>query len=170
LASALLGADASVDLTSLYLRAEDSEFLRFNQAKLRQATQVQQAYVTLAVERGQRRAESTLSLTGETGADIQRLQQERALLVSQLDLLADDPWLTPPPPAARSQRDDRGALGRVAAEFAASEANIVNVTMDEEPDRVATIRFTLQVHGRQHLAQVFRQVRKQADVTKITRL
>jgi (p)ppGpp synthase/HD superfamily hydrolase len=67
-------------------------------------------------------------------------------------------------------RDDRGALGRVAAEFAASEANIVNVTMDEEPDRVATIRFTLQVHGRQHLAQVFRQVRKQADVTKITRL
>ena len=37
LATALLGADASVDLSSLYLRAEDSEFLRFNQAKLRQA-------------------------------------------------------------------------------------------------------------------------------------
>ncbi len=67
-------------------------------------------------------------------------------------------------------RDDRGALGRVAAEIATSEANIVNVTMDEEPDRVATIRFTLQVRGRQHLAQVFRQVRKQADVTKVTRL
>ena len=67
-------------------------------------------------------------------------------------------------------RDDRGALGRVAAEIAASEANIVNVTMDEEPDRVATIRFTLQVRGRQHLAQVFRQVRKQTDVTKVTRL
>ena len=67
-------------------------------------------------------------------------------------------------------RDDRGALGRVAAEIAASEANIVNVTMDEEPDRVATIRFTLQVRGRQHLAQLFRQVRKQADVSKVTRL
>ena len=67
-------------------------------------------------------------------------------------------------------RDDRGALGRVAAEIAASEANIVNVTMDEEPDRVATIRFTLQVRGRQHLALVFRRVRKQADVTKVTRL
>ena len=110
LAAALLGADASVDLTSLYLRAEDSEFLRFNQARLRQATQVQQAYVTLAVERGQRRAESTLSLSGETGADIQRLRQERALLVNQLDLLADDPWLTPPPSAAQTQRDDRGTL------------------------------------------------------------
>jgi RelA/SpoT family (p)ppGpp synthetase len=67
-------------------------------------------------------------------------------------------------------RDDRGALGRVAAEIAASEANIVNVTMDEEPDRVATIKFTLQVRSRQHLAQVFRQVRKMADVTRIVRL
>jgi guanosine-3',5'-bis(diphosphate) 3'-pyrophosphohydrolase len=67
-------------------------------------------------------------------------------------------------------REDRGALARVAAEIAASEANIVNVTMDDEPDQVATIRFTLQVRSRQHLAQVFRQVRKQADVTKITRL
>jgi guanosine-3',5'-bis(diphosphate) 3'-pyrophosphohydrolase len=67
-------------------------------------------------------------------------------------------------------RDDRGALGRVAAEIATSEANIINVAMDDEPDRVATIRFTLQVRSRQHLAQVFRQVRKQPDVTRITRL
>jgi RelA/SpoT family (p)ppGpp synthetase len=67
-------------------------------------------------------------------------------------------------------RDDRGALGRVAAEIAASEANIVNVTMDDEPDRVATIRFTLQVRSRLHLANIFRQLRKQADVTRITRL
>jgi GTP diphosphokinase / guanosine-3',5'-bis(diphosphate) 3'-diphosphatase len=67
-------------------------------------------------------------------------------------------------------RDDRGALGRVAAEIAASEANIVNVTMDDEPDRVATIRFTLQVRSRLHLASIFRQLRKQADVTRITRL
>jgi GTP pyrophosphokinase len=67
-------------------------------------------------------------------------------------------------------RDDRGALGRVAAEIATSESNIINVAMDDEPDQVATIRFTLQVRSRKHLAQVFRQVRKQPDVTKITRL
>jgi (p)ppGpp synthase/HD superfamily hydrolase len=42
--------------------------------------------------------------------------------------------------------------------------------MDDEPDQVATIRFTLQVRSRKHLAQVFRQVRKQPDVTRITRL
>jgi RelA/SpoT family (p)ppGpp synthetase len=67
-------------------------------------------------------------------------------------------------------RDDRGALGRVAAEIATSESNIINVAMDDEPDQVATIRFTLQVRSRKHLAQVFRQVRKQPDVTRITRL
>jgi len=67
-------------------------------------------------------------------------------------------------------RDDRGALGRVAADIAASEANIVHVSMDEEPDAVATIRFTLQVRSRHHLAQMFRRLRKQADVTRITRL
>jgi (p)ppGpp synthase/HD superfamily hydrolase len=66
-------------------------------------------------------------------------------------------------------RDDRGALGRVAAEIAASESNIVNVAMDEESGQVATLRFTLQVRSRHHLAQVFRQLRKMADVTKITR-
>ena len=110
LATSLLQADPAVDRTSLYLRAEDSEFLRFNLSALRQATQVQQAYVTLAVERGQRRAESTLSLSGEPGADELQLQQERTLLISQLDLIADDPWLPKPPPAATSQRDDRGVL------------------------------------------------------------
>ncbi len=110
LATELLGADTTVDRTSLYLRAEDSEFLRFNQAALRQATHVQQAYLTLAVERGQRRAESTLSLTGEPHADARRLKQERALLISQLDLIADDPYLPTPPQPARSRRDDRGTL------------------------------------------------------------
>jgi GTP pyrophosphokinase len=67
-------------------------------------------------------------------------------------------------------REDRGALARVAAEIAASEANIVTVSMDDEPDQVATMRFTLQVHNRQHLARVFRQLRKQTDVSRITRL
>ncbi len=110
LADALLRADASVDRTSLYLRAESSDFLRFNKALLRQATSVQQAYVTIAVERGQRRAESTLTLGGEPALDAARLLAERALLVDQLDLIADDPWLLRPDAASHSTRDDRGAL------------------------------------------------------------
>ena len=37
LCSSLLGADPAVDRTTLYLRAESSDFLRFNHAALRQA-------------------------------------------------------------------------------------------------------------------------------------
>ena len=81
LADALLRDDSGLDRTSLYLRAEASDFLRFNKAALRQATSVQQAYVTIAVERGLRRAEGTLTLGGELALDAQRLQAERALLV-----------------------------------------------------------------------------------------
>ena len=110
LADALLQPDAAADRTSLYLRAEVSDFLRFNQAKLRQATNVQQATLTLAVERGKRRAESTLTLGGETALDLARLQAERCLLLGQLDLIADDPWLQRPAAPSHSQRDDSGTL------------------------------------------------------------
>jgi predicted Zn-dependent protease len=110
LADALLRGYPSVDRTSLYLRAEASDFLRFNHAALRQATSVRQAHVTLAVERGQRRAESTLTLGGEPALDVQRLHSERELLVSQLDLISDDPWLSYPQAATHSSHDGRGAL------------------------------------------------------------
>lgn len=114
LATALLRPDPAVDRSSLHLCAEASDFLRFNHAALRQATGVQQAYVTLAVERGRRRTESSLSLSGDLAADVRRLQVERSLLTAQLDLIADDPWLQRPDAATHSQRDERGALATAA--------------------------------------------------------
>ena len=110
LCTELLRADPAVDRTTLYLRSESSDFLRFNHAALRQATNVQQAYLTVAVERGQRRSESTLSLSGDPATDAVRLKAERTLLIAQLDLIADDPFLQRPSAAAQSQRDDRGLL------------------------------------------------------------
>lgn len=110
LAQELLLPQPALDRVSLYLRAEASSFLRFNQARLRQATDVQQAQLTLAVERGQRRAESTLSLGGEPALDLARLKDELALLTGQLDLIADDPWLQRPSTPSHSRRDDRGTL------------------------------------------------------------
>ena len=114
LASSVLRADPAVDRTSLYLSAESSDFLRFNQAALRQATSVQQAYVTIAVERGRRRVESKLALGGDVGRDTEQLERERVQLIEQLDLIADDPWLQRPDHATHSQRDDRGTLPDVA--------------------------------------------------------
>ena len=115
LADALLQPDAAVDRTTLHLCAESSEFLRFNKSALRQATGVQQAYVTIAVERGQRRSESTLSLGGPPDLDSARLRAERQLLIEQLGLIADDPWLMRPPQASQSQHDARGTLPDAAA-------------------------------------------------------
>ena len=65
LAAALLQPDPAVERSTLHLCAEASDFLRFNQGALRQATSVQQAYATVAVERGLRRSESSLSLSGD---------------------------------------------------------------------------------------------------------
>jgi len=66
-------------------------------------------------------------------------------------------------------RDDRGVLGKVAAEMAASEANIVHVSMDEEPGQTAQLKFVLQVHDRTHLAKVLRNVRRLPEVAKVSR-
>lgn len=115
LAQAVLQPDVAIERSSLYLKAEASDFLRFNEAKLRQATAVQQAYATLAVERGQRRAESTLTLCGEMALDAQRLLAERRLLADQLGLIPDDPWLRRPDAPTHSQRDERGVLPDVGA-------------------------------------------------------
>ncbi|MBE0547345.1 MAG: TldD/PmbA family protein [Rubrivivax sp.] len=114
LAAALLQPDPALDRCTLHLCAETSDFLRFNQGALRQATGVQQTYVTVAVERGQRRTESLLSLCGDLAADVQRLQAERTLLTAQLDLIDDDPGLQRPAIATHSRRDERGALATAA--------------------------------------------------------
>lgn len=114
LADAVCRADG-VDRVSLSLAAERSDFLRFNRSALRQATQVTQAYATLAVVRGARRAEATVSLGGDTARDIAALQAGRARLTADLAAIPDDPWLLLPEAATHSVRDERGTLPEPAA-------------------------------------------------------
>lgn len=114
LADSVCRADG-VDRVSLALNAEASDFLRFNRAALRQATHVLQAQATLAVVRGRRHTESSLTLTGDLALDTQRLLAERTLLIHDLSLIPDDPWLLLPEEAHSSDRDDRGALPSPAA-------------------------------------------------------
>jgi len=66
-------------------------------------------------------------------------------------------------------RNDRGVLGKIAAEIAASEANIVHVSMDEDAQETALLRFAMLVRDRVHLAQVIRNLRRLSEVAKITR-
>ncbi len=66
-------------------------------------------------------------------------------------------------------RNDRGTLGKVAAEIAASEANIVHVAMEEEARDSATMRFAILIRDRVHLAHVIRNLRRLPEVQRIVR-
>ncbi len=96
--------------SSLLLKAESSDFIRFNHGAVRQATQVEQAHATVALTQGQRRAEGRVTLTGHADADVTALRQELATLRALLPELAEDPWLLLPETALRSERHDRGEL------------------------------------------------------------
>ena len=65
--------------------------------------------------------------------------------------------------------NELGVLGRIAGEIAAREANISQVAMDTDVDDHGLIRFTLQVRDRHHLAEVFRGLRRLAQVRTLTR-
>jgi predicted Zn-dependent protease len=112
-----LCTDAAVqglDRVSLSLSAESSDFIRFNHARVRQATQVRQAEAVVAVVRGARRAEGTVTLTGDTDADIERLREERGVLADALAVLPDDPYLLLAPPSTHSHRDIEGRMPAAA--------------------------------------------------------
>jgi guanosine-3',5'-bis(diphosphate) 3'-pyrophosphohydrolase len=68
-----------------------------------------------------------------------------------------------------SARNDRGVLGKVAAEIAASDSNIAHVSMEESADRLASLRFILMVRDRTHLARVLRNLRRLPEVSRVGR-
>ncbi len=66
--------------------------------------------------------------------------------------------------------DQRGALARVAADFAASDANIVHISMDEQASGSSVLHFIVQLKSRVHLAQILRLLRRKPEVSKISRV
>src|SRR5690606_5892505 len=68
-----------------------------------------------------------------------------------------------------ASRNERGVLGKIAAEIAASEVNIVHVSMDEEASDNVVLRFVMMVRDRVHLAQVIRNLRRLPEIARITR-
>ncbi|MEW6460959.1 TldD/PmbA family protein [Ectopseudomonas khazarica] len=100
---------------TLGYNAEDSAFIRFNQGRVRQAGTVRQVYVTLALYRGLRHAESKLALSGEREADLPLLQQAVQQLRAILPGLPDDPYLRLNREAWRSESSDAVAPQDAAA-------------------------------------------------------
>ncbi|WP_060515833.1 TldD/PmbA family protein [Pseudomonas sp. NBRC 111132] len=73
--------------------AEQSQFVRFNHAKVRQAGEVSQASAQLRLVHDGRQAEQQVTLSGEVQVDRQRLADAVAQLRQTLPLLALDPYL-----------------------------------------------------------------------------
>jgi predicted Zn-dependent protease len=95
---------------SLYLQAEQSQFIRFNRSAVRQATQVSQGSATLTLVSGARRMAATLTLTGQAHTDLRRLNDELATLRSLLPDVPEDPYLLLPDALTHSHRHEHGTL------------------------------------------------------------
>ena len=65
--------------------------------------------------------------------------------------------------------DRRGVLAMVAAAIGNADSNIENVAMEERDGLTNTLRFTITVHNRQHLARVMRRIRNIPSVMRISR-
>ena len=114
LADAVCAEARAGERSSVLLKAEASDFIRFNRAAVRQATQVQQAHATVALTQGLRRAEGRVALSGRREADIALVRAELTSLRRLLPELSDDPWLLLPDTAVRSERHDHGTLPSAA--------------------------------------------------------
>lgn len=66
--------------------------------------------------------------------------------------------------------NQRGVLGRVAAAIAASSADIENVQVIDRERGRSSLRFTIRVRNRLHLADVFRGIRNTQQVKRVTRV
>ncbi|MBV2179689.1 MAG: bifunctional (p)ppGpp synthetase/guanosine-3',5'-bis(diphosphate) 3'-pyrophosphohydrolase [Castellaniella sp.] len=66
--------------------------------------------------------------------------------------------------------NERGVLGRLAAEVTEADSNIIQLTMPDEAAATALLHLTVQVDSRKHLAQVIRAIRHVPQVQKIVRV
>ncbi|CAM5357000.1 RelA/SpoT family protein [Eoetvoesiella caeni] len=66
--------------------------------------------------------------------------------------------------------NERGVLGRIAAEITDADSNIIHLTMQDDATATGVLHLTVQVDSRKHLAQVIRAIRHVPQVQKIVRL
>ncbi|WDY58509.1 TldD/PmbA family protein [Pseudomonas sp. PSKL.D1] len=93
LVSAVREALQAGEQFTLGYSAEQSQFVRFNHAKVRQAGEVNQASAQLRLVHDGRQAEQHVTLSGDEHLDRQRLTDALAQLRQTLPLLAIDPYL-----------------------------------------------------------------------------
>jgi len=96
------------------LAAERSDFVRFNQARVRQAGSVEQRYLNLRLVRARRQASATIALAGD-GDDAALARQTLGRLREAVADLPEDPWLLINESVQSSEVERRGALAPAPA-------------------------------------------------------
>ena len=81
------------EVANLSFGAEDSDFVRFNQSKVRQAGSVQQRELSLDLIKGSKHCSGSLTLAGDPEQDRARIGKLVGDLRERRDLLPDDPHL-----------------------------------------------------------------------------
>jgi predicted Zn-dependent protease len=93
LADALAGLLEPGEVFLAYLAAEDSDFVRFNRNKVRQAGRVRQIELTLELIEGRRHTGASCTLSGGMERDLPLIQALLARLRAQCRLIPEDPYL-----------------------------------------------------------------------------
>ncbi|WP_277964722.1 metallopeptidase TldD-related protein [Pseudomonas sp. RIT-To-2] len=99
---------------SLWYNAEDSQFIRFNHGRVRQASEVRQIEVTLRLISHERHASEVFALAGDIELDIARLSKALTQLRELLLQLPADPYLQLERQAFTSEREGEGQLPSAA--------------------------------------------------------
>ncbi|MEO6748273.1 MAG: metallopeptidase TldD-related protein [Casimicrobiaceae bacterium] len=110
IAAALDGALASGERHAATFDAEETDFVRLNQGKVRQPGSVSQRYLGLRLIDGKRHAEHRQSLTGDLAKDIATAVASLTALRAALTDAHDDPHLNLPQAVASSTTTRNGSL------------------------------------------------------------
>jgi predicted Zn-dependent protease len=110
LASFLEGRARASEILLSRLSAEDSDFIRFNKSRVRQATGVRQVNWTLTLVEGTRRIDAQVTLSGVAAADRDTLSGLLETLRVGIADVPDDPFLLVEMGAVSSVAERRGAL------------------------------------------------------------
>lgn len=111
---------------------EVTDFVRFNQARVRQPLTVRQAVLSLSLIDGARRDNLALTLTGDVAQDRAAVSEAVTTLRRELASLPEDPYLLYCTEAATSTRETAGALPAPAEAIdavmaAAGSADLVGI-------------------------------------------
>jgi predicted Zn-dependent protease len=93
-----------------WLSAEESDFIRFNHSKVRQATSVRQIALTLGLISQRRRADIKVMLSGQREQDEAQLNQVLDILRADVAQLPEDPYLLVSETVQSSERQAKASL------------------------------------------------------------